>query len=73
MNKAKGYKLSIFVFLLPALLLFIGVLIAPIIMSTYYSFFNWKVGYPLTDFMFKGFSILYSEDVIFYKKYGTDY
>ncbi len=23
--------------------------------------------------MFKGFSVLYSEDVIFYKKYGKDY
>ena len=41
MKRPLSYKLSIVAFLLPALLLFIGVLIAPIIMSGYYSFFNW--------------------------------
>jgi len=51
MKRTLGYKLSIFAFLLPALFLFIGILIAPIIMSGYYSLFNWKVGYPLTDFI----------------------
>ncbi len=51
MNKTRGYRLSIFLFMLPALCLFIGVLIAPIIMSLYYSFYNWKVGYPLTDYV----------------------
>ena len=51
MKRTIGYKLSIFAFLLPALILFIGILIAPIIMSAYYSFFNWKVGYPLTDYI----------------------
>jgi len=34
--------LNITAFLLPALILFIGILIAPIIMSLYYSFFDWK-------------------------------
>ena len=41
MKRPLSYKLSILAFLLPGLLLFIGVLIAPIIMSGYYSFFNW--------------------------------
>lgn len=38
MNKPLRYKLNIFLFLLPALILFIGVLIAPIVMSLAYSF-----------------------------------
>lgn len=38
MNKPFRYKLNIFLFLLPSLILFVGVLIAPIIMSTIYSF-----------------------------------
>ena len=42
MKKMLSNKLVIFVFLLPALILFIGVLIAPIIMSGYYSLFNWN-------------------------------
>ena len=37
-----SYKLNIFLFLLPALLLFIGVLIAPIVMSGYYSLTEWN-------------------------------
>ena len=41
MKRPLSYKLSILAFLLPALILFIGVLVAPIIMSGYYSFFNW--------------------------------
>jgi len=41
MKRSITYKLSIFAFLLPALFLFIAILIAPIIMSGYYSFFDW--------------------------------
>lgn len=41
MKRPLSYKLNIFIFLLPGLFLFIGVLIAPIIMSGYYSFFDW--------------------------------
>ena len=37
MKRTLSYKLSIFAFLLPALLLFVGILIAPIVMSTIYS------------------------------------
>lgn len=42
MRKTFSYKLNIFLFLLPALLLFVGVLIAPIFLSVYYSFCNKK-------------------------------
>ena len=42
MRKTFSYKLNIFLFLLPALLLFISVLIAPIFLSIYYSFCNKK-------------------------------
>jgi raffinose/stachyose/melibiose transport system permease protein len=42
MKKSFSYKLNIFLFLLPALILFIGVLIAPIFMSLSYSFTEWN-------------------------------
>lgn len=42
MKKTLLYRLNIFLFLLPALFLFISVLIAPIIMSVYYSFMDWN-------------------------------
>ena len=42
MKKVYSNKWHIFIFLLPALLLFCGVLIAPIGASFYYSLFNWK-------------------------------
>jgi len=41
MKKTRSYNLSILLFLLPALILFVMILIAPIIMSGYYSFFKW--------------------------------
>ena len=42
MKRPFSYKLNIFLFLLPALILFIGVLIAPIILSGYYSLTEWN-------------------------------
>ena len=42
MNRPFTYKLNIFLFLLPALILFIGILIAPIAMSAYYSLTEWN-------------------------------
>ena len=42
MNKLYSNKRNILIFLLPALILFCGVLIAPIVMSAYYSFFDWN-------------------------------
>jgi len=41
MKKMLSNKLVIFAFLLPALVLFLGILIAPILLSGYYSFFDW--------------------------------
>ncbi len=69
MKRTFGYKLSILAFLLPALFLFIGILIAPIFMSAYYSFFNWKVGYPLTDFIgLKNYTELFTSKSIGFVK-----
>ncbi len=42
MNKLYSNKRYIIIFLLPALILFCGVLIAPIGASAYYSFFDWN-------------------------------
>ena len=42
MNKLYSKKRHIIIFLLPALILFCGILIAPIAMSGYYSLFDWK-------------------------------
>ena len=42
MKSKKTDKLTIFLFLLPALILFIGILVAPLFTSVYYSFFEWK-------------------------------
>ena len=42
MKKTLMYRVNIFLFLLPALFLFVAVLIAPIIMSVYYSFMEWN-------------------------------
>ena len=42
MTKLYSKKLYILIFLLPALILFCGVLIAPIGASVYYSFFDWS-------------------------------
>ena len=50
MNKPLRYKLNILLFLLPALILFIGVLIAPIIMSLAYSFTEWN-GFTTPEFI----------------------
>lgn len=44
------YKLNILLFLLPALILFIGILIAPILMSGYYSLFDWD-GFTAATFI----------------------
>ncbi len=42
MKRPFSYKLNIFLFLLPALILFLGILIAPIVMSGYYSLTEWN-------------------------------
>ncbi len=42
MKKLYSNKLTIFLFILPALLLFLVILAAPIVLSAYYSFFDWN-------------------------------
>ncbi len=53
MKTTGTYKLHVFLFLLPGLILFIGILIAPIIMSGYYSLFDFHT-INGSDRVFKG-------------------
>ena len=57
MKRTFTYKLSIVAFLLPALILFIGILIAPIIMSVIYSLNDFKAisGSDMTYVGFRNF------------------
>jgi len=52
MNRTYRNKPAIFLFLLPAAILFIGIIIVPIIMSTYYSLHDWN---GFSDMKFVGF------------------
>lgn len=52
MDKMYSNKLTIALLLLPAVILFLGIIIVPIIMSTYYSFFDWN---GITDMKFIAF------------------
>ena len=69
MKKLYGNKLHILIFLLPALILFCGVLIAPIGASAYYSFFNWKgPGAPKTFVGLANYKELFSSNAIGFMK-----
>ena len=67
--KQKQKYIAIFLFLLPALLLFIGMLIAPIIMSIYYSLFDWnglRALDPSNDFVgLKNYATLFNQRIQF--------
>ena len=64
MKKPLTYKLNIFLFLLPALCLFVAVLIAPIIMSFYYSLTEWN-GFTTPEFIgFKNYVELFTSKSI---------
>ena len=64
MKKPLQYKLNIFLFLLPALCLFVAVLIAPIIMSFYYSLTEWN-GFTTPEFIgFKNYVELFTSKSI---------
>ncbi|MBE6913367.1 MAG: sugar ABC transporter permease [Ruminococcaceae bacterium] len=68
MKKMHSNKLHIAIFLLPALLLFVGVLIAPIVMSTYYSFFDWN-GFGAKTFIgLSNYKELFSSNAIGFMK-----
>lgn len=51
MNRVYKNKMAIILFLLPALILFVGIVIVPIIMSSYYSLHDWN---GLTEMKFIG-------------------
>ncbi|MBR0207993.1 MAG: sugar ABC transporter permease [Oscillospiraceae bacterium] len=64
MKKPLQYKLNIFLFLLPALALFVAILIAPIIMSLYYSLTEWN-GFTTPEFIgFKNYVELFTSKSI---------
>lgn len=68
MKKSKINSLNVFLFLLPALILFIGVLIAPIFLSAEYSLFNMKA-YGSREFIgFKNYVELFTSDEIQFLK-----
>ena len=72
MKKMYSNKLTILLFLLPALILFIGVLIAPIIMSGYYSFFDWNGFGEKTFIGFDNYTELFtSKSIGFWKALGN--
>ncbi len=65
MNRLYSNKRHILLFLLPALILFCSVLIAPILMSTYYSFFDWKGIGPAENFVgFANYKELFTSNAI---------
>ena len=65
MKKEYSNKLYILLFLLPALILFFGVLIAPIGASFYYSLFNWKgIGADKVFIWFQNYKELFTSKPI---------
>ena len=64
MKKLYSNKFYILIFLLPALVLFCGVLIAPIGASLYYSFFNWKGIGPKTYIGLSNYRELFTSNTI---------
>ena len=64
MKKLYSNKLYILIFLLPALILFCGVLIAPIGASLYYSFFDWNGLGAKTFLGFQNYKELFTSNSI---------
>ncbi len=72
MNKMRSNKLNVVLFLLPALILFIGVLVAPIAMSLYYSFFDWDGMGKMTFIGISNYKELFtSKQIGFIKSLGN--
>lgn len=69
MKKKKALQgVTVFLFLLPALILFVGILIAPILMSGYYSFFDWN-GFGAKEFIgLSNYKELFSSEAIGFLK-----
>ena len=68
MKKLYSNKFYILIFLLPALILFCGVLIAPIGASLYYSFFDWKGIGPKTFIGLSNYKELFTSNAIGFMK-----
>lgn len=68
MKKIYSSKWKIAFFMAPALILFIGILILPIFMSGYYSFFDWKGYGPQTFIGFENYTELFTSDNINFLK-----
>ena len=68
MKKLYSNKFHIVIFLLPALILFCGVLIAPIVMSGYYSFFDWNGIGAKTFIGLSNYKELFQSDAIGFMK-----
>ena len=66
MKKTFRYRLNIFLFLLPALILFVGILIAPIVMSAVYSLcdFNSISGADMKYVGFENYRALFSRQLL---------
>lgn len=72
MKKIYSSKWKIALFMAPALILFIGILIAPIFMSGYYSLFDWKGYGPKTFVGLDNYKELFtSENIGFMKAFGN--
>ena len=68
MKKMLSNKLVVLVFLLPAIILFVGILIAPIVMSGYYSLFDWD-GFTQKVFIgFRNYKELFTSNSINFMK-----
>lgn len=68
MNRMYSNKWYIIIFLLPALILFCGVLIAPIGASGYFSFFDWNGFTEKTFIGFSNYKELFTSDSIGFMK-----
>lgn len=68
MKKIYSNKLHIVLFLAPAVLLFVGILIAPIFMSGYYSFFDWNGMGEKTFLGLENYKELFTSDNIGFMK-----
>ncbi|MCQ2520632.1 MAG: sugar ABC transporter permease [Lachnospiraceae bacterium] len=64
MKKSTKNRINVFLFLLPALILFIGVLIAPLFLSAEYSFFNMKSYGPRTFIGLQNYKELFTSKSI---------
>lgn len=68
MTKLYSNKLTIILFILPALLLFFGILVAPIFMSGYYSLFDWNGFGKKTFIGFENYGELFTSNSIAFIK-----